>query len=312
MTVSVQWEPTSKTFENRFDRYLDFEFFEHQIHWFYIMNSFMLVVFLCGIVVLILMRTLKNDYIRYAQEEEEMDIDRVTDESGWKQVHGDVFRAPANLMLLSALIGTGSQLLLLVLVVILLAIAGSLYMSRGAILSSFLIAYSFTSILSGYFGGRHYKRYGGTEWKMCMALTAVLFPGVSFGIAFLVNFVAVAYQSLAAISFVSMLVVFGIWALISVPLVIFGTIVGRNTAAKDEFPCRVLATRRPIPHNPWYLSPYFLTLAGGVMPFGSIFIEMYFVFTSVWNYKVRRARPRRRDRVPTRPWRSTTMCTASC
>jgi hypothetical protein len=25
---------------------------------------------------------------------------------------------------------------------------------------------------------------------------------------------------------------------------------------------------------------------GGLLPFGSIFIEMYFVFTSFWNYKV--------------------------
>ena len=26
---------------------------------------------------------------------------------------------------------------------------------------------------------------------------------------------------------------------------------------------------------------------GGLLPFGSIFIEMYFIFTSFWNYKVR-------------------------
>jgi transmembrane 9 superfamily protein 3 len=26
---------------------------------------------------------------------------------------------------------------------------------------------------------------------------------------------------------------------------------------------------------------------GGLLPFGSIFIEMYFVFTSFWNYKVK-------------------------
>jgi transmembrane 9 superfamily protein 3 len=25
---------------------------------------------------------------------------------------------------------------------------------------------------------------------------------------------------------------------------------------------------------------------GGLLPFGSIFIETYFVFTSIWNYKV--------------------------
>lgn len=36
-----------------------------------------------------------------------------------------------------------------------------------------------------------------------------------------------------------------------------------------------------------YLRPAAICLAGGLLPFGSIFIEMYFVFTSFWNYKVR-------------------------
>jgi transmembrane 9 superfamily protein 3 len=51
----------------------------------------------------------------------------VSEESGWKLVHGDVFRAPRNLVLLAALVGTGAQLALLILSVILIAIVGMLY-----------------------------------------------------------------------------------------------------------------------------------------------------------------------------------------
>lgn len=51
----------------------------------------------------------------------------VNEESGWKLVHGDVFRSPGNLVLLSALVGTGAQLTALIFVVILLAIVGMLY-----------------------------------------------------------------------------------------------------------------------------------------------------------------------------------------
>lgn len=29
----------------------------------------------------------------------------------------------------------------------------------------------------------------------------------------------------------------------------------------------------------------FVALMGGILPFGSIFIEMHFIFTSFWNYK---------------------------
>ena len=42
-------------------------------------------------------------------------------------MHGDVFRPPRNLVILSAVVGTGAQLALLVLLVVLLAIVGMLY-----------------------------------------------------------------------------------------------------------------------------------------------------------------------------------------
>ena len=45
----------------------------------------------------------------------------------WKLVHGDVFRPPRYLELLAALVGTGVQLALLVLSVILITIAGALH-----------------------------------------------------------------------------------------------------------------------------------------------------------------------------------------
>lgn len=50
----------------------------------------------------------------------------MSEESGWKLVHGDVFRPPPRLPLLAALVGTGVQLTLLVLSVILITIAGQM------------------------------------------------------------------------------------------------------------------------------------------------------------------------------------------
>ena len=34
------------------------------------------------------------------------------------------------------------------------------------------------------------------------------------------------------------------------------------------------------------MEPLVIILLGGVLPFGSIFIEMYFIFTSFWAYKI--------------------------
>lgn len=291
LTFSVNWVPTTKTFEKRFDRYLDFDFFEHQIHWFSIFNSFMMVVFLCGLVALILMRTLKNDYARYSVESGsgdalEMDLDRAVEEGGWKQVHGDVFRAPSYLLFYSALIGTGYQLVFLGLCVITLTLFATMYDERGSAMTAFLVCYSLTSLVAGYAGASFYKTNHGTQWKQCMLLTAGLYPAICFSIGFLLNFIALGYQSLASFSVGTMLLMLIIWACVSCPLVLLGTILGRSTSTPGDFPCRVNSLKRPIPADgKWYTHPLALAAFAGILPFGSIFIEMYFVFTSFWNYK---------------------------
>eukprot|EP00899_Mesostigma_viride_P027506 jgi/Mesvir1/7940/Mv11860-RA.1 len=287
-TYSVKWEPTAIKYHQRFDRYLDYNFFEHQIHWFSIFNSFMMVIFLTGLVSMILMRTLRNDYAKYAREEDDLEtLERdVSEESGWKLVHGDVFRAPRHLVLLSSLIGTGAQLALLVLFVVLLSIVGMLYIGRGAIVTAFIVCYALTSFIAGYVSGGFYSRSEGKNWIKCMLLTASLFPGLSFAIAFILNTIAIFYHSLAAIPFGSMVVVLFIWAFVAFPLTLLGTVGGRNWSGSPDNPCRVKTIPRPIPAKKWYLTPTVVSLMGGLLPFGSIFIEMYFIFTSFWNYKV--------------------------
>ncbi|KAF8404260.1 hypothetical protein HHK36_009142 [Tetracentron sinense] len=304
MVYSVKWTLTNITFARRFDVYLDYPFFEHQIHWFSIFNSFMMVIFLTGLVSMILMRTLRNDYAKYAREDDDLEtlvtlsqllfiyvffllMERdVSEESGWKLIHGDVFRSPRNLVILSAVVGTGAQLVMLVLLVILLAIIGMLYIGRGAIVTTFIVCYALTSFISGYVSGGLYSRNGGKTWIKSMILTASLFPFMCFGIGFILNTIAIFYGSLAAIPFGTMVVVFIIWAFISFPLALLGTVVGRNWSGAPNNPCRVKTIPRPIPEKKWYLTPSVVSLMGGLLPFGSIFIEMYFVFTSFWNYKV--------------------------
>ncbi|GAB4844785.1 Transmembrane 9 super member 1 [Ancistrocladus abbreviatus] len=288
MTYTVKWLPTNVTFARRFDVYLDYPFFEHQIHWFSIFNSFMMVIFLTGLVSMILMRTLRNDYAKYAREDDDLEaLERdVSEESGWKLVHGDVFRPPRNLVLLSALVGTGAQLATLVLLVIILAIVGMLYIGRGVIVTTFIVCYALTSFISGYVSGGMYSRNGGKNWIKAMILSASLFPFMCFGIGFILNTIAIFYGSLAAIPFGTIVVIFVIWGFVSFPLALLGTVLGRNWSGAPNSPCRVKTIPRPIPEKKWYLTPSVISLMGGLLPFGSIFIEMYFVFTSFWNYKV--------------------------
>ena len=184
-TYSVFWKKSAKNFDNRFNRYLEYDFFEHKIHWFSVFNSIMMVIFLCGLVALILLRTLRNDFARYAKEEDiELDGMQGIDDSGWKQIHGDVFRAPDHLILFSAMYGTGSQLLTLVLGVIVYAMLGkrfasgfiilskflhifylyvgpalhgNMYEDRGEMVSTFIVCFALSSAVGGYCSGSYYK-----------------------------------------------------------------------------------------------------------------------------------------------------------
>mmetsp|Transcript_6218 Transcript_6218/g.9808 ORF Transcript_6218/g.9808 Transcript_6218/m.9808 type:complete len:604 (+) Transcript_6218:50-1861(+) len=291
-SYSVKWVDVDKTFADRFNRYLDYSFFEHQIHWFSIFNSFMMVIFLCGLVALILMRTLKNDYAKYHDDNDaEADgIDRdFGDDSGWKQIHGDVFRIPSYFSLYAACYGTGMQMIFLAFGVILLAIFGSLYIDRGALISASLACYALTSVVSGYVSGSLYQQYyhpkKGPHWIRCMLITALLLPSVCFMFALILNMISYYYRTIHVVPLSTLFWITLIWLVVALPLTVLGTVIGRNRNAGAKFPCRVNALPRQIPEHRWYTHPLTVIALTGWLPFGSIFIEMYFIFTSFWNYK---------------------------
>lgn len=284
-TYSVTWDETSTSFDDRFKKYLDKSFFEHQIHWFSIFNSFMMVIFLVCLVSLILMRALKKDYARFGKiDDEDGDRDEdVGDESGWKQIKGDVFRSPPRLLIFSALVGTGHQLVILVFCLLGLAAIGTYYAQRGTVVTAFILCYALTSFIAGYGGGGYYARNGGKNWIKCMFVSAAMLPGICFLIAFLLNIIALSYGSLNYIPLGTLIAVLAIWAFIALPLTLVGTVVGKNWNGTPE-KVRINQVPRQIPEKRWYLQPWVHIALGGILPFGSIFIEMYFIFTSFYKY----------------------------
>jgi transmembrane 9 superfamily protein 3 len=178
------------------------------------------------------------------------------------------------------------QLCLLAVMVVLYTIIGDLYVERASILTATIFLYALTSIAAGYVSGSHYSQYGGKSWISTMFLTAGLWPGLVSAASLLINFVAIYYSSTKAIPFGTMIAVICIWLFLVFPLTLVGTIIGRNWNGQPHFPTRVNPIPRPIPEKPWYGEPLIIMLVGGLLPFGSIFIEMYFVFTSFWAYKI--------------------------
>ena len=122
-----------------------------------------------------------------------------------------------------------------------------------------------------------------------MILTGILFPSIGFIITFCLNLLSISYAATNAVSFGTYCIMILIW-IFSIILLFIGTLVGRSTMidnANKKYPCKVNNKFiYPIPTDrSWYMNPIIFCILVGVLPFGSIFIEMYYIFNSFWNYK---------------------------
>jgi transmembrane 9 superfamily protein 2/4 len=205
------------------------------------------------------------------------------EESGWKLVHGDVFRPPFRApMFFAVTVGIGSQLLCMAGSTIVFAALGFLSpANRGSLMIALVLLFLLLGLVAGYTTARTHKMFGGTQWQRVTLMTALGFPGFIFTVLFILNLFVWSKHSVNAVKFTSMLAVLFLWLLISVPLVFVGAYYGFK-ADKIEFPVRVAVIPRQIPVQPWYLSPTLTMLIGGILPFGTVFVELFFILTSLW------------------------------
>lgn len=112
-TYSVEWKKSAVSWASRWDTYLAMN--DVQIHWFSIINSLVVVFFLSGILTMIMIRTLRRDIARYNTDD---NYEETLEETGWKLVHGDVFRPPKHPRLFAAVVGSGIQIFFMALITI--------------------------------------------------------------------------------------------------------------------------------------------------------------------------------------------------
>lgn len=53
-----------------------------------------------------------------------------------------------------------------------------------------------------------------------------------------------------------------------------------------EAPVRVNQIPRQVPTQPLYMKPVPAVMIGGILPFGAIFIELFFILSSLWYHRV--------------------------
>jgi hypothetical protein len=285
-SFSVKWKDTAIPYDHRMDRYAKYSFLpQHlEIHWFSIINSCVTVLLLTGFLATILLRVLKNDFVKYTTDDE---VGEDQEETGWKYLHGDVFRFPVHVNLFSSMMGVGIQILAITLSIFCLALVGMYYpYNRGALLSSCVILYALTASIGGYCSGVQYKMMGGTNWVSNVLLTAVLFCGPLLAAFSFLNTVAIFYRSTAALPFGTIVVIILIWAVVTFPLTVLGGVAAKNSKSEFNAPCRTTKYPRDIPPLPWYRSTVPQMVMAGFLPFSAIYIELYYIFASIWGHKV--------------------------
>ncbi|XP_012134671.1 transmembrane 9 superfamily protein member 2 isoform X2 [Megachile rotundata] len=282
-TYSVTFMETNKVkWSSRWDYIL--ESMPHtNIQWFSILNSLIIVLFLSGMVAMIMLRTLHKDIARYNQIESGEDAQ---EEFGWKLVHGDVFRPPRKGMLLSVLLGSGVQVFCMTLVTLAFACLGFLSpANRGALMTCAMVLYVCLGVTAGYVSARIYKSFGGEKWKSNVLLTSMLSPGIVFSLFFIMNLIFWANGSSAAVPFSTLIALLALWFGVSFPLTFVGAYIGFRKRPL-EHPVRTNQIPRQIPEQSFYTQPIPGVIMGGVLPFGCIFIQLFFILNSLWSSQV--------------------------
>ena len=282
-SYEVEWVPSDLPWSDRWDVYL-VGAPDDDLHYFSIVNSLMIVLFLTGAISTIMVRTLRKDIAVY----NEMDsLDDSAEETGWKLVHGDVFRPPTSApMLLSVLGGTGLQIGLAFALAMLAAMAKFLNpVKKGHTLTAIIVLYVLCGSVAGYVSSRIYKFTDGKAWKLNVIMTAMGLPAVLVSIFTVLNVFLSFAGAATAVSFLTIICLFLLWVCVSAPLVFFGAYFGLKEE-KIECPVKTNQIARVVPPLPCYAEPRFTFIMGGLLPFGSVCIELAFIMSALWLHQI--------------------------
>eukprot|EP00051_Salpingoeca_urceolata_P001614 m.42431 g.42431 ORF g.42431 m.42431 type:complete len:600 (+) comp11544_c0_seq1:4586-6385(+) len=284
-TYSVKWvENKNVAFKDRGLHGKSFFPTTLEIRWLSIINSAVLVLLLTGFVAIIMARVLSRDFVRYSNEEEDLELESdLVDDHGWKIIHTDVFRFPPYKALLCALLGNGAQFLTLFASIIVMALSGLFNVHRhGSMNTAAVLLYAATSFVAGFVSGKLYHQMEGKHWVWVIVMTSCVFTVPFFLVWGVINSVAWYSGSTQALPATTIILLMFVFIFIGFPLTVVGGICGKNRKAPFDAPCRTKNIPREIPSAPLYRSLAAHMFVGGFLPFSAIAVELYYIFATVW------------------------------
>ena len=316
LTVNVKLHNGgAEEYANRFDRYMDHDFFNNPIQTFSLGNSLMLVLFILAVALSMIRRIKISNNEAAMKSNEVMKMLLEAGESGDSNDHRiklkeiDTFEYPRNSLALAAFVGTGWQLVSMVFGLIVWQICPNRHVSHmapGGRLELVVHGYIASNFVAGFASGLFYRYQPDGKGTICsafgfnrdesivptIAATLLFLPSIVIAITFPIYFLAVQRNTVAMISHEGIQKLFGLWLFRAIPLHVTGTFLARwkqDTSAKPE-------TLRTISLLSPKLSRFTFCLnfakkfrlsapLTGLVVFGSMFIKLFSFLTSLWGYK---------------------------
>ncbi|GEQ69378.1 hypothetical protein JCM33374_g3049 [Metschnikowia sp. JCM 33374] len=313
-TYSVYWrEDNSVTYNNRWDLYYDNEVSasSSQIHFLSLVNSVVLALLVSMVVAVVMFRLLKSDLqsdtsipLTFA------DIPNKSASSGsWKNLVNVVMKPPAQVAFLSTLCASGTQCLVaMISVVFIFTINNKLSLGSGSSSNTFfnnhqgaffscsviiLLASGFVSAFLGIIFHKLLSNeppntvYKKSKTRVLSCAFAGMLPFTIFSAIFFINLFVWSKESSNALPFGTIVVIILLFGIVEIPLGILGGALGN----RYEFGSRSFLVKSYIPQKPegsfisrgsFFMTPIISILAFGIVPFGIVYVDLLFIFNSVW------------------------------
>ncbi|CBH10387.1 endosomal integral membrane protein, putative [Trypanosoma brucei gambiense DAL972] len=279
-SYSVTWEQDSSegVFVTRWDVYWRLGGAQRKkAHLTALFNSMLLLGFLGVLVMIVLLRIVRRDLL---MQNDMLVSGDVQEESGWKLVRGDVFRAPSRPLVLTGLVSSGCQMVaVVVLTVISSAVRKYQPWHSGNLLTNLIIFFCCSSCVSGYVAGKMLVFFQIRTWKNGIA--AVTMVPLSLLLGYLAgNMISWSKHGSTAVSLPVLLTLFFLWVAVPVPLSLIGLSAGFRASA-FVLPTKVGSIPRAISQQS-VRRRYMFILGGGIVSFTAAFMEVICVLGSFW------------------------------
>ncbi|GJP42111.1 hypothetical protein CLOM_g1701 [Closterium sp. NIES-68] len=323
-SFDVLWEKSPIQWASRWDAYLKMR--GDKVHWFSILNSLVVITCLAAAVFVILLRSVHRDLARINQRDKEEAQQLADESGWKLLVGDIFRSPPHPEVLCILVSNGSQLLCMAVVTIFFAALGFMSPASRGALLMGMVLFYLLLSVVAGYIAARMWVTLSGVNVTSASATNcsnsssgggsdggssliseeaaaarvmaikvACFFPGTCAVTLLVINLLLWGTASTGAVPFSLFSYLFLLWFLISVPLTILGCNLGLKEP-KFAYPVRTNQIPREVP-EPNYVgqfglqgygsyTPWIIILAGGILPFGTLYIELYFILSSMWMQRV--------------------------